>query len=64
MVPAAPVHVVCRCGVQSTQVTAFLVSAEPVAVNVDGGMPSWVVPARPMVSQPMVSETGAPPEVA
>ena len=56
--PEPPVHVVCRSGVRSAQITAYLVGIGLDAVNVEGGMESWVSDGRPLVA-----ETSAPPQV-
>lgn len=44
------VHVVCKAGGRSAQVTRFLLAQGVDAVNVDGGMLAWDSAARPMVS--------------
>ncbi|MBW1603854.1 rhodanese-like domain-containing protein [Streptomyces sp. JJ66] len=46
----ARVHVVCRVGGRSAQVTQFLVAQGVDAVNVDGGMLDWAAAGRPLVS--------------
>lgn len=56
--PDSPVHVVCRAGVRSAQVTAYLVAQGLDAVNVEGGMESWLADGRALVA-----ETSAPPTV-
>lgn len=56
--PQPPVYVVCRSGVRSAQVTAYLLGIGVDAVNVEGGMESWLADGRPLVA-----ETGAPPQV-
>lgn len=56
--PDAPVHVVCRAGVRSAQVVGYLVAQGLDAVNVEGGMESWLADGRPLVA-----ETSAPPTV-
>lgn len=56
--PEPPVYVVCRSGVRSAQITAYLVDRGLDAVNVEGGMESWLADGRPLVA-----ETGAPPQV-
>jgi rhodanese-related sulfurtransferase len=43
------VHVVCRVGGRSAQVTQYLVAQGLDAVNVDGGMLAWDAAGRPMV---------------
>lgn len=53
------VYVVCRSGGRSAQAAAFLGAEGRAATNVDGGMREWAAAGRPMVS-----ETGAAPEVA
>lgn len=52
------VLVVCRVGGRSAQATAWLQHQGVEAVNLDGGMLDWEAAGRPMVS-----ETGAPPQV-
>ncbi|MER5742892.1 rhodanese-like domain-containing protein [Streptomyces sp. NPDC059913] len=44
------VHVVCRVGGRSAQVTQYLVQQGIDAVNVDGGMLAWDGAGRPMVT--------------
>ncbi|MET9958029.1 rhodanese-like domain-containing protein [Streptomyces sp. NPDC006326] len=44
------VHVMCRVGGRSAQVTQYLVRQGIDAVNVDGGMQAWDGAGRPMVS--------------
>lgn len=44
------VFVVCRVGGRSAQVTGYLVQQGIEAVNVDGGMQSWVDAGRPLVA--------------
>jgi rhodanese-related sulfurtransferase len=56
--PEPPVYVVCRSGMRSARVTAFLRGVGLEAVNVDGGMQSWAAAGRPLVG-----ETSAPPQV-
>ena len=56
--PEPPVFVVCRSGVRSAQVTAYLLGMGVDAVNVEGGMESWLADGRLLVS-----ETSAPPQV-
>lgn len=53
-----PVHVICRSGGRSAQVTAYLRRAGWEAVNVDGGMRAWAAASRPMVT-----DSNAPPRV-
>ena len=53
-----PVHVVCRSGMRSAKVTAYLLGVGLDAVNVDGGMQSWAAAGRPIVA-----DTGAAPTV-
>ncbi|GGX93712.1 rhodanese-like domain-containing protein [Streptomyces minutiscleroticus] len=43
------VHVICRSGGRSAQVTTYLVQQGIDAVNVDGGMQSWAAAGRPVV---------------
>ncbi|WP_062210174.1 rhodanese-like domain-containing protein [Streptomyces sp. NBRC 109706] len=45
-----PVHVVCKAGGRSAQVTAFLEQQGVSARNVDGGMHAWQAAGRPLVS--------------
>ncbi|HEY2762898.1 MAG TPA: rhodanese-like domain-containing protein [Pseudonocardiaceae bacterium] len=56
--PDPPVYVVCRSGMRSAQITAYLAGIGLDAVNVDGGMQSWLADGRPLVA-----ETSAPPQV-
>lgn len=56
--PEPPVYVVCRSGVRSAQITAYLMGLGLDAVNVEGGMESWVADGRPLVA-----ERNSPPEV-
>ncbi|QES49198.1 sulfurtransferase [Streptomyces venezuelae] len=44
-----PVHVMCRVGGRSAQVTQYLVQQGIDAVNVDGGMQVWEASGRPVV---------------
>lgn len=44
------VHVICKAGGRSAQVTQFLVAQGVDAVNVDGGMLAWQAGGHPMVS--------------
>ncbi|MFF3825177.1 rhodanese-like domain-containing protein [Streptomyces griseus] len=44
------VHVMCRVGGRSAQVTQYLVQQGIDAVNIDGGMQAWEVAGRPMVT--------------
>ncbi|MEU7242965.1 rhodanese-like domain-containing protein [Streptomyces sparsogenes] len=46
----ARVHVVCRVGGRSAQVTQYLIAQGLDAVNVDGGMLAWQAAGRPLVS--------------
>ncbi|CAN5799609.1 rhodanese-like domain-containing protein [soil metagenome] len=50
--------VVCHLGGRSARATDFLVSTGVDAVNLAGGMQQWAAAGRPLVS-----ETGAPPQV-
>jgi rhodanese-related sulfurtransferase len=43
------VHVVCRVGGRSAQVTQYLIAQGLDAVNVNGGMLDWVAAGRPVV---------------
>lgn len=45
----ARVHVLCRVGGRSAQVTMYLVQQGVDAVNVDGGMQAWAAGGRPVV---------------
>ncbi|MFD8688017.1 rhodanese-like domain-containing protein [Streptomyces sp. NPDC059651] len=49
------VHVMCRVGGRSAQVTQYLVQQGIDAVNIDGGMLAWDAAGRPMVT-----DNGAP----
>ncbi|MFJ3328203.1 rhodanese-like domain-containing protein [Streptomyces griseus] len=44
------VHVMCRVGGRSAQVTQYLVQQGVDAVNIDGGMQAWEGAGRPMVT--------------
>ncbi|MFF9021750.1 rhodanese-like domain-containing protein [Streptomyces eurythermus] len=44
------VHVICRSGGRSAQVTMYLVQQGLDAVNVDGGMQDWQQAGRPVVT--------------
>lgn len=44
-----PVHVVCRVGGRSAQVTQYLIAQGIDAVNVNGGMLDWEAAGRPVV---------------
>ncbi|MFI9626793.1 rhodanese-like domain-containing protein [Streptomyces sp. NPDC052042] len=44
------VHVMCRVGGRSAQVTQYLVGQGIDAVNIDGGMLAWEGAGRPMVT--------------
>ncbi|MER6101374.1 rhodanese-like domain-containing protein [Streptomyces sp. NPDC001832] len=52
------VHVMCRVGGRSAQVTQYLVQQGIDAVNLDGGMLAWDGAGRPMVT-----DNGNPPFV-
>lgn len=54
----AQLLVVCRVGARSAEATAFLQAQGRTAVNLAGGMLAWQRDGRPMVS-----ESGAPPQV-
>ncbi|MGH4017214.1 MAG: rhodanese-like domain-containing protein [Pseudonocardiaceae bacterium] len=56
--PDPPVPVVCRSGMRSAKVAAYLSGIGLDAVNIDGGMQSWATAGRPLVA-----ETSAPPTV-
>jgi rhodanese-related sulfurtransferase len=43
------VHVICRSGGRSAQVTMYLAQQGIDAVNVDGGMQAWAATGRPVV---------------
>jgi rhodanese-related sulfurtransferase len=58
LAPEADVVVVCKMGGRSAQVTAWLNQQGYRATNLDGGMLAWATARRPMIS-----DTGAPPEV-
>jgi rhodanese-related sulfurtransferase len=45
-----PVHVVCRVGGRSAQVTQYLIGQGVEAVNVSGGMLEWEAAGRPLVN--------------
>jgi rhodanese-related sulfurtransferase len=55
---SADIVVVCKVGGRSAQVTAWLKRQGYRATNLEGGMLAWAAARRPMVS-----DTGAPPEV-
>jgi rhodanese-related sulfurtransferase len=57
-VPEGQTMVVCRVGGRSARAVAYLVQSGHDVVNLDGGMSDWEAAGRPMVS-----ETGAPPQV-
>ena len=57
-VPEGQLLVVCKVGGRSAQATAWLVHYGHDAVNLAGGMLEWAEAGRPMVS-----ETGAAPQV-
>ncbi|MGK5628467.1 rhodanese-like domain-containing protein [Streptomyces sp. URMC 123] len=44
------VHVVCRVGGRSAQVTQYLIGHGFDAVNVDGGMLAWEAAGRPLIA--------------
>ena len=58
LAPDADLVVVCKMGGRSAQVTAWLNQQGYRASNLDGGMLAWATARRPMIS-----DTGAPPEV-
>ncbi|MEV5509213.1 rhodanese-like domain-containing protein [Streptomyces orinoci] len=47
--PEGPIHVICRSGGRSAQVTNYLVQQGLDAVNVAGGMQVWEAAGRPVV---------------
>lgn len=53
------VHIMCRVGGRSGQVTQYLAARGWDVVNIDGGMLAWEAAGRPMVS-----ESGTEPFVA
>lgn len=55
--PDPPVHVVCRSGLRSAQITAYLAARGLDAVNVEGGMESWLADGRPLVAETSASPT-------
>jgi rhodanese-related sulfurtransferase len=57
-VPEGQTLVVCRVGGRSARAVAYLAQSGHDVVNLDGGMSDWAAAGRPMVS-----ETGAPPQV-
>lgn len=57
-VPEGQTLVVCKVGGRSAQAVAWLAQQGRDVVNLDGGMLDWEAAGRPMVS-----ETGAPPQV-
>ncbi|MFE3634168.1 rhodanese-like domain-containing protein [Streptomyces sp. NPDC059168] len=44
------VHVICRSGGRSAQVTMYLIQQGVDAVNVDGGMQVWQAAGRPVIT--------------
>ncbi|MFJ6797566.1 rhodanese-like domain-containing protein [Streptomyces sp. NPDC091268] len=46
----ARIHVMCRVGGRSAQVTQYLLNQGIDAVNIDGGMLAWEGAGRPMVA--------------
>jgi rhodanese-related sulfurtransferase len=48
-VPEGRVHVVCKAGGRSAQVTQYLIAQGVDAVNVDGGMLDWAASGRPVI---------------
>ncbi|WAL65482.1 rhodanese-like domain-containing protein [Amycolatopsis cynarae] len=54
-----PIHVVCRTGGRSARATAWLLANGWDAVNVAGGMKSWLTEGRPVVGE----RGEVPPEV-
>lgn len=57
-VPDGQLLVVCKVGARSAQAVGYLAQQGYDVVNLDGGMLDWEAAGRPMVS-----ETGAPPQV-
>ncbi len=57
-VPLEQTLVVCKVGGRSGQAVAWLTQQGRDVVNLDGGMLEWAGARRPMVS-----ETGAPPQI-
>ena len=57
-IPDGQVLVVCKVGGRSAQAVGYLAAQGYDVVNLDGGMLDWEAAGRPMVS-----ETGAPPQV-
>jgi rhodanese-related sulfurtransferase len=57
-VPEGQVLVVCRVGARSAQAVGYLQQRGHEVVNLGGGMVEWEAAGRPLVS-----ETGAPPQV-
>ena len=57
-VPEGQVLVVCKVGARSARAVAYLAQTGHDVVNLDGGMLDWAASGRPMVS-----ETGAAPQV-
>ena len=57
-VPEGQTLVVCKVGGRSAHAVAYLQQQGHEVVNLDGGMLDWAAAGRPMVS-----ETGAPPQV-
>jgi rhodanese-related sulfurtransferase len=45
------IHVICKSGGRSAQVTMYLVQQGLEAVNVDGGMQAWAASGRPVVDE-------------
>ncbi|MES4886942.1 rhodanese-like domain-containing protein [Streptomyces sp. NPDC096012] len=45
------VHVICRSGGRSAQVTMYLVQQGIDAVNIDGGMQGWQAAGRPVITE-------------
>jgi rhodanese-related sulfurtransferase len=46
----SPIHVLCRVGGRSAQVTHYLIAQGRDAVNVNGGMLDWEAAGRPVVT--------------
>ncbi|MEN3582743.1 rhodanese-like domain-containing protein [Streptomyces sp. WMMC905] len=49
--PDGRIHVICRSGGRSAQVTQYLIQRGVDAVNVAGGMQVWAAAGRPVVTE-------------